>query len=117
MLEANLNLWSIFLDHSACGAYGATLSRVELVTGGASALTPAEIREARSQADAEFEKEKKHAKKRREGKGDKEKGGTGEEDALFGGTLSGKLPSSVEILRYKVRQNVFSFHLFSPEPT
>lgn len=71
-------------------------------TGGASALTPAEIREARQEADAEFEKEKdkKPGKKRRESKGGK--GEAGEGDKLYGNVLAGKLQKSVEILRYKV---------------
>lgn len=71
-------------------------------TGGASALTPAEIREARQEADAEFEKEKdkRPGKKRRESKGGKGEAGYG--DGFYGNVLAGKLQKSVEILRYKV---------------
>lgn len=71
-------------------------------TGGASALTPAEIREARQEADAEFEKEKdkKPGKKRKESIGGK--GEAGESDKLYGNVLAGNLQKSVDILRYKV---------------
>jgi len=66
-------------------------------------LTPAEIREAREEADAEFEKEKgkKGGKKHREGK--KGKRDAGEDGGFHSSILSGKLQKSAAILRYKVR--------------
>ncbi len=73
--------------------------------GGASALTPAEIQEARAQADEEFKNENKsQSKKRRTDvplKG-KHKSLTEENSTLFSHGLTGKLPKSVDILRYKV---------------
>jgi hypothetical protein len=62
-------------------------------------LTPAEIREAREEADAEFEKEKgkKSGKKGKKGKSE-----AGEDDGFHGSVLSGKLQRSADILRYKV---------------
>jgi hypothetical protein len=73
--------------------------------GGASALTPAEIQEARAQADEEFKNENKsQSKKRRTDvtlKG-KHKSLTVENSTLFSHGLTGKLPKSVDILRYKV---------------
>jgi hypothetical protein len=73
--------------------------------GGASALTPAEIQEARAQADEEFKNENKsQSKKRRTDvplKG-KRKSLTEENSTLFSHGLTGKFPKSVDILRYKV---------------
>jgi hypothetical protein len=71
--------------------------------GGASTLTPAEIREAREAADAEFEKEKGKKSGKRRGEGKKGKREAGEDDGFHGSILSGKLQKSAEFLRYKVR--------------
>lgn len=73
-----------------------------LTAGGASTLTPAEIRKAREEAEAEFEKEKgkKSGKKRGEGKKGKRDAG---EDGFHGSILSGKLQKTAKFLRYKVR--------------
>lgn len=68
--------------------------------GGGSALTPAEIREAREEADADFAREK--GKKIGKKGGKKGKHGKGEDDEFHGSILSGKLQKSADILRYKV---------------
>ncbi|KAG0628431.1 hypothetical protein M758_1G025900 [Ceratodon purpureus] len=69
--------------------------------GGASTLTPAEIREAREEADAEFEKEKGKKSGKKRGEGKKGKRDAGEDDGFHGSILSGKLQKSAEFLRYK----------------
>jgi hypothetical protein len=68
-------------------------------------LTPAEIREARLEAETEFEEESKKAKKGYKGqKRPNTAAVVGKEEPLFeAGGIVGKLPTSAEILRYKVR--------------
>lgn len=73
------------------------------IAGGASTLTPAEIREAREEADAEFEKEKGKKSGKGRGEGKKGKREAGEDDGFHGNILSGNLQKSAEFLRYKVR--------------
>eukprot|EP00250_Pteridium_aquilinum_P021384 c25103_g1_i1 orf=322-6036(-) len=60
--------------------------------GGASALTPSEVREAREQAEAEFENEGKVKSKKQ-----KKMGPSDELDRAY----LGKVPKSVDLLRYK----------------
>ncbi|CAM6099604.1 unnamed protein product [Calypogeia fissa] len=72
--------------------------------GGASALTPAEVREACLQAEAEFQQET--TKKPKKGNKGQQKSNaassTGVDEPLFGvDGIVGKLPTSAEILRYK----------------
>lgn len=92
-----------------------------VIAGGASALTPAEIREVRLQAESEFQDELREKPKK--GKKGQQRSNaaatTGAEEPLFGvGGIVGKLPKSAEILRYKVGQSGFdaynSRHFRSP---
>ena len=70
--------------------------------GGASALTPSEVQEIRAQADAEFENEGKINRKKQRKADSRE-----DEDRTF----IGKIPKSVDLLRFKVlflrRINIF----------
>ncbi|KAL2653093.1 hypothetical protein R1flu_021221 [Riccia fluitans] len=74
--------------------------------GGASALTQAEIRNIRSQAEAEFESEvAMSTHKGKQGKRRLSKSETAEdqnEPSLFGVGLTGNFPKSAEILRHKI---------------
>lgn len=65
-------------------------------------MTRAEIREAREEAEAEFEKEKGQKSGKQRGEGKKGKRSAGEDDGFQGSILSGNLQKSAEILRYKV---------------
>ncbi|KAG6542156.1 hypothetical protein Mapa_016388 [Marchantia paleacea] len=73
--------------------------------GGASALTPAELREIRSQAEAEFESEiGKSPRKVKQGKRKSITESTEDEHegSLFGVGITGTVPKSAEILRHKI---------------
>lgn len=67
--------------------------------GGVPALTSAEVKEARSQAEADFESEGKARKKQRSSKRDVQR--IDETEASFRGAFTGKIPKSAELLRYK----------------
>ncbi|BBM98348.1 rRNA biogenesis protein RRP5 [Marchantia polymorpha subsp. ruderalis] len=85
--------------------FDANQDEADFPRGGASALTPAELREIRSQAEAEFDSEiGKSTRKVKQGKRKSKTENAEDEDegSLFGAGITGTVLKSAEILRHKI---------------